>query len=237
MRGYCRVEYVERGGGAREESRGEWRARRGMWGGRRRFGWFGGHGWHGGPGMRPSKMLGSEELQLVILALVSEKPRHGYEIIKALEEHSSGIYVPSPGMVYPALTYLEEVGYASAEAEGNKKLYRLTETGTEYLTKNKATADDALDQLKRIGRRIADFQKQYTAENEAAEDLSATARNKSREEQRQILQTAAHYRELRDAVRGVLYEKLDASPEEIDRVTAVIRKAIEEIRGKKSESK
>ena len=187
--------------------------------------------------MRPSKMLGSEELQLVILALLSEKPRHGYEIIKALEEHSSGIYVPSPGMVYPALTYLEEVGYASAEAEGNKKLYRLTETGTEYLTKNKATADDALDQLKRIGRRIADFQKQYTAENEAAEDLSATARNKSREEQRQILQTAAHYRELRDAVRGVLYEKLGASPEEIDRVTAVIRKAIEEIRGKKSESK
>jgi hypothetical protein len=52
-----------------------------------------------------------------------------------------------------------------------------------------------------------------------------------------VLQTAAHYRELRDAVRGVLYEKLDATPEEIDRVTAVIRKAIEEIRGKKSESK
>jgi len=187
--------------------------------------------------MRPSKMLGAEELQVVILSLLSEKPRHGYEIMKALEEHSSGIYVPSPGMVYPALTYLDEVGYTSSETEGNKKLYRITDSGAEYLKKNKAAADEALEQLARIGRRVADFQKRYAAESDAVEDMGATAGHKSREEQRQILQTAAHYRELRDAVRGVLYEKLDASQDEIDRVTAVIRKAIEEIRNKKVESK
>jgi DNA-binding PadR family transcriptional regulator len=198
---------------------------------------FRGFGLWGGPRMRPGKMLGSEELQLVILSLLSEKPRHGYEIIKALEEHSSGIYVPSPGMVYPALTYLEELGYTSPEAEGNKKLYKITETGAEYLKQNKATADEALDQLARVGRRVADFQKQYAAENEAVEDLGANVRHRSREEQRQILHTAAHYRELRDAVRGVLYEKLDAAPEEIDRISAVIRKAIDEIRGKSAEKK
>ena len=79
-------------------------------------------------------MLASGDLQLIILALLSEKPRHGYEIIKQVEEHSSGAYTPSPGMVYPALTYLEEMGYAaSGVREGTKKLYRITETGTAYL--------------------------------------------------------------------------------------------------------
>ena len=62
--------------------------------------------------MRGPKMLASKDLQLIILALLSEKPRHGYEIIKQVEEHSSGTYSPSPGMVYPGLTYLEEMGYA-----------------------------------------------------------------------------------------------------------------------------
>ena len=52
-------------------------------------------------------MLASGDLQLIVLALLQEKPRHGYEIIKALEEHSSGLYTPSPGVVYPALTYLQ----------------------------------------------------------------------------------------------------------------------------------
>src|SRR6202158_3229989 len=76
----------------------------------------------GGRGFFGGRKLGSGELQLVILALLEERPRHGYEIIKALEETSKGFYAPSPGMVYPALTYLEEVGYATVEAEGSKKL-------------------------------------------------------------------------------------------------------------------
>src|SRR3979411_3043860 len=75
----------------------------------------------GGRGFFGGRKLGSGELQLVILALLEERPRHGYEIIKALEETSKGFYAPSPGMVYPALTYLEEVGEATAEADGRKK--------------------------------------------------------------------------------------------------------------------
>src|ERR1700734_4105560 len=100
----------------------------------RRRGFLGGFGeGFGGRGMRAGRMLASGGLQLIILALLSDKPRHGYEIIKAIEEHSSGIYTPSAGVVYPALTYLEEMGYASVEQDGNKKQYRITEAGTEHL--------------------------------------------------------------------------------------------------------
>ena len=97
------------------------RAYYGRFGGRRGFmGRFGGFM---APGWRMARMLASGDLQLIILALLTEKSRHGYEIIRAIEEHSSGIYTPRPGVVYPALTYLEEMGYASSEQEGTKKLY------------------------------------------------------------------------------------------------------------------
>ncbi len=117
-----------------------------------------------GPGMRAAKMLASGDLRLIILALLSEKPGHGYEIIKAIEEHSSGIYSPSPGMVYPALTYLEELGYTASESEGTKKLYRITEAGTAHLNENRAGVEETLDQLARFGRKVSQFQKQFTEE-------------------------------------------------------------------------
>jgi len=60
-------------------------------------------------------MLSAEDLQLIMLALLKDSPRHGYDIIKSLQEHSSGLYVPSPGVVYPALTYLEDAGLAVSE--------------------------------------------------------------------------------------------------------------------------
>src|SRR5262249_45140783 len=98
-------------------------------------GFMGGGGF--GPGGRAfwsgGRKLASGDLQLVLLALLAERPSHGYELIKALEERSGGFYTPSPGMVYPALTWLEEVGYASVTAEGAKKLYSITETGRAYL--------------------------------------------------------------------------------------------------------
>src|SRR5215471_3540767 len=99
----------------------------GRYGRRPGFGVFGamggrGFGWHG---FRAGRKLGGDDLQLLILALLADRPFHGYEIIRALEERSGGFYSPSPGMVYPALTYLEEIGYASVESEGAKKLYRI----------------------------------------------------------------------------------------------------------------
>jgi DNA-binding PadR family transcriptional regulator len=194
----------------------------------RGFGRFGGRGFMGGPGMRAARMLASGDLRLIILALLSEKPRHGYEIIKAIEEHSSSIYSPSPGMVYPALTYLEEMGYAVSESEGAKKLYRITEAGTAYFVENRASVEETLDQLARFGRRFADFQKRYSEETEEAED-EANARGGIKSEWRQA---KMEFRELRSELKSILYEKIDAPPEERKRIASILRKAIAEIRGK-----
>lgn len=204
------------------------RAHYGRFGGRRHFmGRFGGFM---APGWRMARMLASGDLQLIILALLSEKPRHGYDIIKAIEEHSSGVYTPSPGVVYPALTYLEEMGYASAEQEGTKKLYRITESGAEHLKKNHEQVDEMLEQLARFGRKMAHIRKEYAERTEAAEDfVSDAGRTIKGEWQR----TRAEFREVRDELRAALYEKLDASEEERKRIINVLKRAVEEIRGKK----
>src|ERR1700736_5458213 len=120
---------------------------------------FGGGFRGGGPGMRSAKMLASGDLQLIILLLLSEKPRHGYEIIKAVEEHSSGVYTPSPGMVYPALTYLEEMGGAAAAVEGTKKQYSITAEGSVYLSKHRVVCKQGWNRLFIYGRTLTHFRK------------------------------------------------------------------------------
>jgi DNA-binding PadR family transcriptional regulator len=189
-----------------------------------------GAGFIGGPGMRAAKMLASGDLQLIILALLSEKPRYGYEIIKQVEEHSSGMYSPSPGMVYPALTYLEEMGYAASESEGTKKLYKITEAGTEHLNKNRASVEETLEQLSRFGKKMADFQKRYAEENEERGDAGSDPRSGIKAEWREAKQ---EFRDLRHDLKAAIIEKLDASPEERQRVFGILRKAIDEIRAKK----
>jgi DNA-binding PadR family transcriptional regulator len=189
-----------------------------------RSGFFG-----GGPGMRAARMLASGDLQLIILALLSEKPRHGYEIIKQIEEHSSGTYSPSPGMVYPALTYLEEGGLATSESEGAKKLYRITEAGTKQLNENRAEVEETLAQLARFGRRLAQFQKQFAEEEEAGEVFEGDPRRGIRADWHQAKK---EFRELRNDLKAALEEKRDASGEERKRVFAILRRAIDEIRSK-----
>jgi DNA-binding PadR family transcriptional regulator len=106
---------------------------------------FGGRGEgfeHGfGPGFGPARerFFDTGHLRLVILQLIAEKPSYGYEIIKAIEERLSGGYAPSPGVVYPTLTLLEEEGFAASSTEGNKKLFTATDAGREYLKANNAT--------------------------------------------------------------------------------------------------
>jgi DNA-binding PadR family transcriptional regulator len=103
------------------------------------------HRWRdrgGGMGRREGRMFDAGELRLVILALVAEKPRYGYEIIKELGERVGGEYSPSPGVVYPTLTMLEEMGYASAsQDQAGRKLYTLTPEGEKTLAENKAQVD------------------------------------------------------------------------------------------------
>ena len=135
------------------EGRCAGRSRRGRWFGGP--GWGGRHGTGGGDTMRAGRMLGQGDLQLIALALIAEQPRHGYEIIKVLEEKTSGWYSPSPGIVYPTLTYLEEVGYVTAQSEGAKKLYTITAEGRAHLDANRDLADTVLDRLAAIGERVA----------------------------------------------------------------------------------
>jgi DNA-binding PadR family transcriptional regulator len=143
--------------GSRGESRDErWAAGRHR---RHRFGGFGFGGGRHGRGMDPDdmragRMLAQGDLRLIALALIAEEPRHGYEIIKLVEEKTGDWYSPSPGIVYPTLTYLEEAGYVTASTEGAKKLYAITDEGRAYLQASRDVVDAVLERLAAIGERI-----------------------------------------------------------------------------------
>jgi DNA-binding PadR family transcriptional regulator len=93
------------------------------------------------------------ELRFVILQLIADKPSYGYEIIKAIEERLSGAYAPSPGVVYPTLTMLEEEGFATVSStEGSKKLYAATEQGLEYLKENKVVLKAIFGRMEQAGK-------------------------------------------------------------------------------------
>jgi len=197
-----------------------------------RHGFFGGGPFGGGfrgGGMRTARVLGSGDLQLLILLLLSEKPRHGYEIIKAIEEHSSGVYTPSPGMVYPALTFLEETGYATATAEGTKRLFNITAVGTDHLAKNRGAADEIWNQLALFGRKLAHMQQQYAEDEDVADNFGRGSRDSVRGEWRQM---KAEFMGLRDELKAAIYEKLNSSLEEKKRVLEILRRTIDEIRSK-----
>jgi DNA-binding PadR family transcriptional regulator len=108
-----------------------------------------GHGRHR-HGRRPGRMFDHGELRLVVLALLSERPRHGYEIIKEIEDRVAGTYSPSPGVIYPTLTMLEELGHATVAESDGKKLYTVTAEGTAYIAANKAALDQALRRMQSV---------------------------------------------------------------------------------------
>ena len=115
----------------------------------------GGRG-HGGRGPFSGRKFRAEDLQLVILALLAEAPAHGYELIRRLETRSNGFYKPSPGVIYPALTFLGETGLTELEPDGTgaRKPYRLTEAGHAALAKRRVEVDSILAALDRIGERM-----------------------------------------------------------------------------------
>ena len=112
--------------------------------------------------MPRGRMVSSEDLQLLLLALLAAEPRHGYELIKALQTHSNGFYSPSPGMVYPALTYLEEIGYVTAEQEGNRKRYAVAKAGQVHLAENRERADGLLARLHEIGSKMDSVRRAFS---------------------------------------------------------------------------
>ena len=87
------------------------------------------------------KIFERGDLKFVILRLISDRPMHGYDVMKALEEESKGYYRPSPGSVYPTLQMLEDEGYVTVEEQEGKKIYTITEEGVAYLADNEDVVD------------------------------------------------------------------------------------------------
>ena len=135
----------------------------------------------GGRAFGMGRKLASVDLQLLILGLLAEKPRHGYEIIKTLDERSKGFYIPSPGMVYPALTYLEEIGHATVEVDGARKLYHITDAGKEHLDSNRSMVDALFAQFGRVGERMDRVRRALRAEETGDESAAEHERPGSKE--------------------------------------------------------
>ena len=155
---------------------------------------------------RMGRMFEQGDLKYVILQLIDEKPRHGYDIIKALEERSHGTYSPSPGTVYPTLTMLEEMGYAKAAHEdGGKKVYEITAEGKKYLAENSSTVDSIFE---RISETVEPFFSASMGE----------VRNAMRHLARSSLGTAMKHAENKEVLKKVA-EVLNRAATEIDGIT------------------
>jgi DNA-binding PadR family transcriptional regulator len=176
----------------------------------------------GGPGFRTGRKLASADLQLLILALLAEKPSHGYELIKELEERSGGFYSPSPGMIYPALTYIEEIGHATVEAEGTKKLYRITDEGRRYLEQNRAVADAMLNELEGIGGKMERIRRVFAGqESPGGDEDDAFGAHGSDE-----------LRDARRTLKTALHQKRHCSAEETRRIAEILTRAAADILSK-----
>jgi DNA-binding PadR family transcriptional regulator len=106
-------------------------------------------GWGGGKGGRRRRRVWFEpgDMKYVILKLLRDKPMHGYEVMKALEERTHGCYKPSPGTVYPTLQWLEDEGLVLSEEREGKRVYSITDDGRAFLVENKSTVEDIFDRV------------------------------------------------------------------------------------------
>lgn len=178
---------------------------------------FGGDGRHFARGRKVT----ADDLQLMLLGLLEQNPSHGYELIKALGALSNGFYTPSPGMVYPALTYLEELGYATVEQEGSKKRYHLADPGRAHLDANRERLSVMFNKLKHVARKMDWMRQAWSGEPRAAAGNDEDAAG--------WIDEFVHARQ---AIRHALLQRTDASPAEQRRIAAILRRATEEITGK-----
>lgn len=184
----------------------------------------GGYGHGGGSGrdgrgfgddMPRGRKFSSEDLQLLLLALIEQQPRHGYELIKALSEHSNGFYSPSPGMVYPALTYLEEIDYATVETEGSRKRYSLAAAGHDYLQTQRDRVDLILGKLKHMAHKMDSVRRAFAGE--AVDDNS------------ELDGWLPELIKARYAIKRALYARPLPDAAEQLRVAAILQRAADEI--------
>ncbi len=214
--------------------RAEERLRRGAWRkfeamGRRGFGgWGGGRDgnwgdWGGfGDSFRIGRMMASGDLRLIALYFIEQQPRHGYDLIKAIEEKTGGIYVPSPGVIYPALTFLEEAGYVTSSAEGNKRLYTITEEGKTHLDDNRAAVDGTLAHFGRLAEQFSKLRRHWA---ETEHKFGAAFADRDMDDVAPEVNEAR--RALKDAIRQAAGNR---DPHNQRRLADILRRAAEEIR-------
>lgn len=160
------------------------------------------------------RKLDAIDIQLVILALLAEQPAHGYELIKTLEERSGGFYTPSPGVIYPALTYLHEIGYSSVEQQGTRKLYSITPEGKTHLEENRANAEAILAALERVGGRMEQVREAFAGVGDSDGGASDEVHR------------------ARHALKHALRRKHGCDPEEAKRIAKILDRAAAEILGR-----
>jgi DNA-binding PadR family transcriptional regulator len=168
----------------------------------------------GGDEFTSGRKFEAVDLQLVILAFLAERPSHGYELIKTIEERSGGFYTPSPGVIYPALTYLSEIGHASVEQAGTRKLYSITAEGKAHLASNRASADSILDTLSRIGSRMDDVREAFAGGGDSDPG------------------TSDNIRRARLALRDAIRRKRGCDLAEARRITQILNRATADILSK-----
>ena len=197
---------------------------------------FGGPGW-GGPGrggfgdwggfgdsFRIGRMLASGDLRLIALYFIELQPRHGYDLIKAIEEKTSGIYSPSPGVIYPALTFLEEAGYVTSTAEGNKRLYTITDEGRTHLSDNREAVETTLAHLGRIGEQMHKVRARWEEAERGWHETPPRA-------DRDMDDVAPEVNEARKALKQAIKEAAkNSDPVAQSRLADILRRAAEEIR-------
>jgi len=175
------------------------------------------------PSMMRGRKFSAEDLQLMLLALLEEQSRHGYELIKEIETRTNGYYTPSPGVIYPALTYLEELDYTTVETHGNRKRYHLANAGRDYLDNQRERANRLLAGLRHVARKMA-WMKQAWQNDPEAQEEAVRASGWLRE-----------YVEAHHALREALFRRSDADETEQRRIIVILERATADILGKTSE--
>lgn len=196
-----------------------------------RHGGHHGHGPHGGRGGRPGgfgfddeggmprgRKLSSDDLQLLLLALIAEQPSHGYELIKALETRSNGFYVPSPGMMYPALACMEDQGHVTIQLDGNRKRYALSDDGRAHLDANRERVDAMFAKLQQAAEKMELMRSAL----EGAHGKEAGGRAGRGGWTREVA-------EARHAFKHALEARAGAPAEEQARIAAILARATAEI--------
>jgi len=196
---------------------------------RRHFGGgFGGrHGMGAGDMMRAGRMLAQGDLRLIALALIAEQPRHGYEIIKLLEEKTAGWYSPSPGIVYPTLTFLEEAGYVTAQAEGAKKLFSITDEGRAYLEENREFVDSVLERMSAIGEKAKRIREHFARPEYDDDERRGRRRVRGRGEDDRVPPLV---RAALDNLREVAEQVIESDADAETKVVELLARAAQELK-------